>query len=172
MKLEQNYFALFEIEPIFPVDQEKVRSHYQALQKQYHPDRLALNYAQVDESEQLALMQYSALINDAYQTFRDSVALADYYLSLNAAQTTSETLAKSAFLMQQFELRETLENLKTFEALNAFSDDIQKQKKAVEVELWHALNHKEWTKAQQKKDELHYFKKLQEDIAHQSEILL
>ena len=57
-------------------------------------------------------MQGATRVNEAYQVLRDPIARASYLLSLNGIDTQGEkeTTMDAAFLMEQLELREDLEN--------------------------------------------------------------
>lgn len=159
--LEQNYFKWFDLPWSFPIDQIKLRQAYQSLQKIYHPDRLS---GQTDQ-ERMQSLQICANLNEAYRVLQNSVATADYCLSLFGTQSDEqEMLTDSTFLMQQFEWRERLESLKSTDELIQFETEINSAAKVTESELWDLLNQKNWQLAKQKRNELHYFVKLQEEI--------
>lgn len=161
--LNQTYFEWFDLPMAFPLDKEKLRHCYQEKQKIYHPDRFQ-DYA---EAEKIQALQICATLNEAYRILQNSAELADYCLRLCAPSVIDKPLdaaVQNAFLMQQFELRETLETLKTADQLIAFEQKIKKLTHATEQELWQVLNNKDWLKVKQKRDELYYFIKLQQEI--------
>ncbi|HCK9313832.1 TPA: co-chaperone HscB, partial [Klebsiella pneumoniae] len=82
---------------------------YQDLQRQYHPDK----FASAPAAEQLAAVQHSATINQAWQTLRHPLTRAEYLLSLHGFDLASEqhTVRDTAFLMEQLELREELDEI-------------------------------------------------------------
>ena len=64
-------------------------------------------------AEQLAAVQHSATINQAWQTLRHPLTRAEYLLSLHGFDLASEqhTVRDTAFLMEQLELREELDEI-------------------------------------------------------------
>jgi len=117
----QNYFELFDIPVSFVVDLEKLAVSYRQLQQQVHPDKFVTSSAQ----ERRLSIQYAARINDAYQVLKSPLKRAQYLLELNEFSTQDEdTAMDNAFLMEQMELRETLEKISRAEnpnlALDAF----------------------------------------------------
>ena len=112
-----NYFALFGIEECFEVDIAKLSPVYQMLQKTVHPDKFAHASAQ----EQLIAVQKSAEINDAYQTLKQPIKRAEYLLRLREFDMPSEqaSFQDTQFLMQQMELREMLEDIRSASDIDA-----------------------------------------------------
>lgn len=110
-----NYFQLFGIEVFFDVDLNQLSQTYQTLQKAVHPDR----FAHASSQEQLLAVQKSAEINDAYQTLKQPLKRAEYILILRGVDMPNEqqSFSDNAFLMQQMELREMLDDVK-------FADDV------------------------------------------------
>jgi molecular chaperone HscB len=111
-----NYFQLFGIDVSFNIDLNQLSQTYQTLQKAIHPDR----FAHVSSQEQLMAVQKSAEINDAYQTLKSPLKRAEYILNLRGVDMPNEqqSFSDNAFLMQQMELREMLEDVK-------FANDIE-----------------------------------------------
>ena len=101
-----NYFELFSLPAVFSVDKTRLSQTYRDLQKQYHPDKFAMQ----DDRTRLQAMQKSTEINDAFQTLRDSCLRAQYLLKLNGLDIELEqrTLQDTGFLMQQMEWREKI----------------------------------------------------------------
>ena len=109
-KTDQNYFELFELPQDYLLDLTQLSTRYRDLQRTLHPDR----HANTNEREQLLAVQYSATVNDAYNTLKDPVRRALYMLDLHDADLDIEntTLHDPQFLMQQMELREALAELR------------------------------------------------------------
>lgn len=105
-----NYFQLLGLEHTFTIDQHKLSTNYQQLQKAAHPDR----FANASSQEQLLAVQKSSTINDAYQTLKNPLKRAEYMLTLRGTEMPSEqsTVGDMQFLMRQMELREMLEDIK------------------------------------------------------------
>ncbi|MFQ3175356.1 MAG: molecular chaperone HscB [Psychromonas sp.] len=101
-----NYFDLFSLPVIFPIDQARLSETYRELQKQTHPDKFVMK----SDSERLQAMQKSTEINDAYQTLKNSCLRAQYLLLLAGLDIALEqkTLQDTAFLVQQMEWRESI----------------------------------------------------------------
>ena len=106
--LGKNYFELFGLPVTYEVDLADLASRYRELQRRFHPDR----YAAGPDSERRLSVQMAAQINAAYQALRDPVARGRYLLGLGGVNTDEETDTRMdpAFLMEQMELREALDN--------------------------------------------------------------
>lgn len=104
-----DYFTLFGLPAGYHVDTQALAARFQDLQRQNHPDR----FANGSEAEQLAAVQRSANINQAWQTLRHPLTRAEYLLSLHGFDLASEqhTVRDTAFLMEQLELREELDEI-------------------------------------------------------------
>ena len=104
-----DYFTLFGLPASYTLSLEPLAARYQDLQRQYHPDKFANGSA----AEQLAAVQQSATINQAWQTLRHPLTRAEYLLSLHGFDLVSEqhTVRDTAFLMEQLELREELDEI-------------------------------------------------------------
>jgi molecular chaperone HscB len=74
-----DYFTLFGLPVSYTLSQEQLAVRYQDLQRQYHPDK----FASASAAEQLASVQQSATINQAWQTLRHPLTRAEYLLSLH-----------------------------------------------------------------------------------------
>ena len=107
----KNYFELFGMPIGFRVDGAELASRYRELQKVVHPDR----YAASGEQSQRMSLQSATMVNEAYEILRDPLRRAQYLLTLqdNASDPQHQTLNDPAFLMQQMELREALERVRT-----------------------------------------------------------
>lgn len=107
----KNYFELFGMSVGFMLDSAALAERYRELQKVVHPDRFA---AAGEQSRRLSL-QSATLVNEAYETLRDPLKRAFYLLQLNglASDDQQHTLKDPSFLMQQMELREGLEEIRS-----------------------------------------------------------
>lgn len=105
--LGKNYFELFGLPVAFDVDVADLAGRYRELQRRFHPDR----FASATETERRLSLQMTAQLNAAYQTLRDVVARGRYLLSLQGVDTgeDTDTAMDPAFLMEQMELRENLD---------------------------------------------------------------
>ncbi len=108
--LSSNFFELFGLPVSYNVDLNKIQQQYMALQKQVHPDK----FASGSDLEKRISMQQTSWINEAQTTLKDPVLRAGYLLKLRGIDFSleNETTMDAAFLMQQLEMRESLENIK------------------------------------------------------------
>jgi molecular chaperone HscB len=106
--LGKNYFDLFGLSAAYEVDTADLAVRYRELQRHFHPDR----FAAASESERRLSVQMTAQINAAFQTLRDPVGRGRYLLGLQGVPTDEETDTRMdpAFLMEQMELREALDD--------------------------------------------------------------
>lgn len=115
LDLADNHFALFGISPCFHVDLGGIETRYCELQSLLHPDR----YAAAGRQERRLAAQGAALVNQAHAVLIDDCARAAYLLELRNVSVGGEsgTLNDHDFLMEQMELRESIEQSGT--AVNA-----------------------------------------------------
>ena len=119
MNLQSTDFELFQIPELFLQDRAQLDARWKELQREAHPDKFA---AQGAAAQRIA-MQWSVRINEAYQRLKDPVQRAAYLCELHGAQINAEnnTAMPAAFLMQQMELREALDEASTEENLDQIS---------------------------------------------------
>ena len=102
------HFALFDLQPGFRLDLDKLASRYRELAREVHPDR----FADASEREQRLALEQSAALNDAYQTLRSAPRRARYLLAIGGNEVPQEvTVHDPDFLLQQMQWREELEDL-------------------------------------------------------------
>jgi molecular chaperone HscB len=102
------HYALFELQPAFDIDLEMLSSRYRELARKVHPDR----FADAGETEQRHAIERSANLNEAYQVLKIPSRRARYLLTLDGREMPLEaTVQDPAFLMQQMQWREELEEL-------------------------------------------------------------
>ncbi len=107
--MQEDYFELFGLPQSYEVSLQTLSERFRDLQRVVHPDR----YAAADEREKRLSVQYAAEVNDAYQTLKDPVLRAIYLLHCRGvdAQMENNTVMDTAFLMQQMEWREALDEV-------------------------------------------------------------
>ncbi|EGM70096.1 co-chaperone HscB [Shewanella sp. HN-41] len=108
-----NYFELFKFPPAFDIDTAVLAERYRELQRAVHPDK----FANDTEQQKLLSVQRTAQVNDGYQTLKDPIRRAEHMLALRGIDLSHETttVKDTAFLMQQMEWREALENIRESE---------------------------------------------------------
>lgn len=106
----QNHFVLFHLPQRFAIDMKALESAYHEVQNQAHPDK----FAQATGAEKRVAMQWATRANEAYQTLKNPLKRAAYLCELHGVdlQTESNTSMPPAFLMQQMEWREELDDAK------------------------------------------------------------
>ena len=129
--LNSNFFELFGIPVSYDVDLNKIQQQYMTLQKQVHPDK----FASGSDLEKRISMQQTSWINEAKSTLKDPVLRASYLLKLRGIDFSleNETTMDAGFLMQQLEMRESLENIKNETDPLAALDSLAEKVKASTV---------------------------------------
>jgi molecular chaperone HscB len=104
----QNHFELFHLPLRFTIDLDALGAAYREVQNQVHPDK----FAHKPDAERRVAMQWATRANEAYQTLKNPLRRAAYLCELNGVdlQTESNTAMPPAFLMQQMEWREKLDD--------------------------------------------------------------
>ena len=121
MRLTDNDFQLFGL----PETQAQVRAdidaRWKALQAEVHPDRFAAEGA----AAQRVAMQWAMRVNEGYQRLKDPLKRAAYLCELRGApvQAENNTAMPTAFLMQQMEWREALDEADDEASLTALDHD-------------------------------------------------
>lgn len=105
-----NYFNLFNFTPSFDIDTALLAERYRELQKAVHPDK----FANDTEQQKLLSVQRTAQVNDGYHTLKQPLRRAEHMLSLRGIELSHETttVKDTAFLMEQMEWREAIEDIK------------------------------------------------------------
>lgn len=121
MNLDADDFTLFAVPAAFAQDRAALDARWKALQAEVHPDRFASQGA----AAQRVAMQWAVRVNEAYQRLKDPLKRAAYLCERNGAPIGAEnnTAMPGAFLMQQMEWREALDDARTESALAALDDD-------------------------------------------------
>lgn len=106
----KNHFELFGLPVSFDVDAADLASRYRELQRRVHPDK----FANASDQERRLSVQMTSLVNEAFQTLRDPVQRSRYLLNLRGIHLDEETdtAMDTAFLMEQMEWRESLDEIR------------------------------------------------------------
>ena len=129
LNLQSNDFVLFGLPERFAQDRATLDQRWKELQRQVHPDRFAADAA----TAQRVAMQWSVRINEAYQRLKHPLKRAAYLCELRGApiQAENNTAMPAAFLMQQMEWREALDEAASISDLQT----LQAQTRASALEL-------------------------------------
>lgn len=134
LDLKQNYFDLFALSVQFNIDKVALSSAFLQLQHQWHPDRFTTG----SDEERRISMQNTSFINTAQTTLSCPRLRARYLLELADISFNDEieTSQDPVFLMQQMELRESIEEVTDaddpLDALDVIKADVKQQKLALE----------------------------------------
>ena len=136
MDFTQTHFELFGLPQTYALDRDRLDTAYRELQNAVHPDRFA---AQPETDQRLA-MQWATQVNEAYQTLKHPVNRGVYLLKLQGIDTldANNTKMAPAFLMQQMEWREAIDEARAgreMDALDALSNDLRATHRRIEAQL-------------------------------------
>jgi len=163
VKLDTDYFRLFDLPRQFLLDKKQLKKRSRELLRQYHPDK----YTQASAQEQRLAVQFSAHINTAVATLSNPVSRAQHLLKLEGAagDEANQTVNDADFLLQQMELRESIESASQREdvaALEALQLQIEKQYNEVQLEFSEST---ERAIRQSAVAKMQFYDKLQSEIA-------
>ena len=135
MRLDDDHFTLFGLAPRFALDRAALDARWRALQGEVHPDRFAAEGA----AAQRVAMQWALRVNEAYAVLKDPLKRGAYLCEMRGAPIAAEnnTAMPAAFLMQQMEWREQLDDARGLAAVQRLDDEIARQ----ETELLQRLQH-------------------------------
>ncbi len=128
MNLQSDDFELFGVPRRFAQERATLDARWKDLQREAHPDRFAAQGA----AAQRVAMQWSVRINEAYQRLKDPLKRAAYLCELHGTPIRAEdnTAMPAAFLMQQMQWREALEEAAGMAELDALDDETQAARSA------------------------------------------
>jgi len=129
--IQDSHFDLFHLPVRFALDLQALEHAYRTVQAQVHPDR----FAAAGEAQKRIAMQWATRANEAYQTLRDPLKRATYLLSLRGIDVgaAENTAMEPAFLMQQMEWRERIEDAadaRNVGVLIALQDELRDEERA------------------------------------------
>jgi len=127
LNLQSSDFELFGLPERFAQDRAAIDARWKELQREAHPDRFA---AQGQAAQRVA-MQWSARINEAYQRLKDPQKRAAYLCELRGAPINAEnnTAMPAAFLVEQMEWREALDEARSQDAVDALDAQLGRARK-------------------------------------------
>ena len=162
----QNHFELFGLAPAFAVEADALERSYREIQSQVHPDR----FAHAGDAERRASLQWTTRVNEAYRTLKDPVQRARHLLELQGVDVAFETntAMPSEFLMQQMELRESLEDAtekKDSSRLDLLRGNLGKSRLSLQQEIAEAIDvKKDFAAAADLVRKLQFLDRLDEEI--------
>ena len=138
MNLQSDDFELFALTRQFAQERSVIDARWKDLQREAHPDRFAAQGA----AAQRVAMQWSVRINEAYQRLKDPLKRAAYLCELAGAKVNAEdnTAMPAAFLMQQMEWREALDEAQQESQLDALEDEVTQARRDMLAECARLLD--------------------------------
>lgn len=138
MNLQDTDFALMGLPERFALERATLDERWKQLQREVHPDRFASQGA----AAQRVAMQWSMRVNEAYARLKDPLQRASYLCELRGARIDAErnTAMPAAFLMQQMEWREALDEAADEAALDALLTQTRAARQALLVQLEQQLD--------------------------------
>ena len=165
MNLQSNDFELFGLTQQFAQDRSVLDARWKALQSEAHPDKFSAQGA----AAQRVAMQWSARINEAYQRLKDPLSRAAYLCELKGSPINahSNTAMPAAFLVQQMEWRETLDDANDARALEALRQEVGTAKRQLLDQCAQLLDvQHDYQAAVQPVRELMFIGKFAKDLDH------
>ncbi|PRC91240.1 Fe-S protein assembly co-chaperone HscB [Solimicrobium silvestre] len=164
----QNHFDLFQLSPQFDVDMAQLDRAFRDVQAQVHPDK----FVSASSAEQRVAMQWATRANEAYQTLKNPLKRASYLCELNGVglQAESNTAMPMAFLMQQMEWREELDEARqNSAALLRLETHINQAHRQQITQIAEQLAQPDYHQAAQLIRQLMFLEKFSEDVANAQE---
>ncbi|MBL8315241.1 MAG: Fe-S protein assembly co-chaperone HscB [Rubrivivax sp.] len=124
MKLSDDDFTLFGLPQTQALDRPLLDARRRELQARVHPDRFASD----DAAAQRLAMQWAVRVNEAYQRLKDPLSRAAYLCELRGVPVQAErnTAMPAAFLRQQMQWREALEEAATAAEVAALDEQVER----------------------------------------------
>lgn len=170
MNLQSDDFELFGVPQRFAQERSALDARWKELQREAHPDRFAAQGA----AAQRVAMQWSVRINEAYQRLKDPQRRAAYLCELHGAPIRAEdnTAMPAAFLMQQMQWREDLEDASSAAAVDALAFEVQQARSAGLERCAELLDtHSDFAGAAQQVRALMFIARFAKDIAQRQDQL-
>lgn len=168
----ENHFALFQMPARFAIDAAQLDAAYRELQARVHPDK----FASASDAEKRVAMQWATRANEAYQTLKNPLKRASYLCELHGIDLgiESNTAMPPAFLMQQMEWREALEDArhaKDVAALESLDAELRAARKRQLDDIGALLDGDQYEQAGERVRQLMFVEKFGEEVGRAFEAL-
>lgn len=109
MTISADHFSLFGLAPAFALDLARLDAAHKEVMARVHPDR----FVTAGAAERRVAMQWAARANEAHHALRDDGRRAAHLCEINGVPIDAEsnTAMPSAFLVEQMQWREALDEL-------------------------------------------------------------
>ena len=148
------------------LEKDLLEKAYREIQSRVHPDR----FAHAGDAERRASLQWTTRVNEAYRTLQDPVQRAKHILDLQGVDVAFETNTQmpTDFLVQQLELRESLESAvkrKDPAVLDSLKKDLSAEQKTLEAKIGQLIDAaKDYRGAAEQVRKLMFLERLGEEI--------
>jgi len=168
----QNHFALFNLPAEFALDTAQLDAAYREVQNKVHPDK----FVSAPDAEKRVAMQWATRANEAYQILKRPFLRAAYLVELHGIdlQVESNTAMPRAFLMQQMEWRELLDEARSqrdLSTLEKLESELSAARKEQLAAIAHQLEEKHYAKAGEGVRQLMFLEKFAEEVSQAFEAL-
>ena len=138
MNLADDDFTLFGLPQRFALDRSELDECWRRLQGEVHPDRFASEGA----AAQRVAMQWAVRVNEAYARLKEPLSRGAYLCELRGAPIDAErnTAMPAAFLTQQMEWREGLDDAADSAAVERLEDDVAAAERTLLADLQRLLD--------------------------------
>jgi molecular chaperone HscB len=166
MDISQDYFSCYSLPCDYSLDLTVLRQSHRRLQQAHHPDRFVTG----SDVEQRRAVQITAYLNQAYATLSKPLARGLYLLQLQGMDPLAPTNTQMPmdFLLQQIELRESLEELSEAQdpeaKIDAMASNLQRQASLLESEFAQAYGTSDFDTAETAVRKLQFIVKLQQQL--------
>ena len=170
VNLQSDDFELFGLAPQFAQDRAAIDTRWKELQREAHPDKFVVQGA----AAQRIAMQWSVRINEAYQRLKDPLRRAAYLCELHGAAVNAEnnTAMPAAFLMQQMEWREALDDARALPAVEGLAAEVAAHRKTALADLQITIDDKrDFSAAAQQVRALMFVERFEADVDARLEAL-
>ena len=166
MDISQDYFSCYGLPCDYSVDLAVLRQSHRSLQQTHHPDRFVTG----SDSEQRRAVQITAYLNQAYATLSKPLTRGIYLLQLQGMDPLAPTNTQMPmdFLLQQIELRESLEDMPRAQdpeaEIDVMASRLQLQASQLENEFAQAYGSSDFEIAEKTVRKLQFIVKLQQQL--------
>jgi molecular chaperone HscB len=138
MNLQDDDFTLFGLPNQFALDTAELDARWRRLQAQVHPDKFAAQGA----AAQRVAMQWAVRVNEAYRRLKQPLSRGQYLCELRGApiEAESNTAMPAAFLMQQMQWREALDEAGDLAAVDALDSEVSDHERELLADLGRQLD--------------------------------
>jgi len=168
----ENHFDLFQMPARFAIDVAQLDTAYREMQSRVHPDKFAAG----SDAEKRVAMQWATRANEAYKTLKNPLRRAVYLCEMHGVDlgVESNTAMPPAFLMQQMEWREALEDARSerdMTQLEALEHSLNEVRREIIESIGALLDQSHFGEAGHRVRELMFIEKFGEEVARTFEAL-